>query len=66
MRVLVTGGAGYIGCLVVQELLRKNHVPVVFDAFYWGKESLKTVTDRIEIIEEINSFLRTKNDYELI
>ena len=29
MRVLVTGGAGYIGCLVVDELLKKDHKPVV-------------------------------------
>ena len=51
MRVLVTGGAGYIGCLVVEELLKKNHKPVVFDAFYWGKDTMGPVIDRIEIIE---------------
>ena len=51
MRVLVTGGAGYIGSLVVDELLKHNHKPVVFDAFYWGKEALETFADKIEIIE---------------
>ena len=51
MRVLVTGGAGYIGCQVVEELLKRNHFPVVFDAFYWGKESLKPYLERIKIIE---------------
>ena len=51
MRVLVTGGAGYIGCLVVEELLTKNHLPVVLDTFYWGKESLEPVRDKIDIIE---------------
>jgi len=51
MRVLVTGGAGYIGCHVVEELLKRNHKPVVFDTFYWGKESLAHLFDQIEIIE---------------
>ncbi|MFC1812818.1 NAD-dependent epimerase/dehydratase family protein [Thermodesulfobacteriota bacterium] len=51
MRVMVTGGAGYIGCLVVEELLKNNYTPVVFDTFYWGKESLAPFLDNIELIE---------------
>ena len=31
MRVLVTGGAGYIGSVVVEELLAQEHTPVVYD-----------------------------------
>src|SRR6202521_4753324 len=31
MRVLVTGGAGYIGSVVAEELLRAGHDVVVFD-----------------------------------
>ena len=31
MRVLVTGGAGYIGSVVVEELLRDDHEVVVYD-----------------------------------
>ena len=41
MRILVTGGAGYIGSLVVEELLKSGHEPVVFDLFNWGKESIE-------------------------
>jgi nucleoside-diphosphate-sugar epimerase len=51
MNVLVTGGAGYIGCHVVEELLARNHSPIVFDAFFWGKESLDPFTQSIRIIE---------------
>jgi nucleoside-diphosphate-sugar epimerase len=47
----VTGGAGYIGCHVVEELLARNHSPIVFDAFFWGKESLDPFTQSIRIIE---------------
>lgn len=36
MRILVTGGAGYIGSITVRELLRKNHDIVVFDNLVYG------------------------------
>jgi len=40
MRILVTGGAGYIGSVMVPELLRKNHEVVVLDNFIYGQTSL--------------------------
>jgi UDP-glucose 4-epimerase len=36
MRVLVTGGAGYIGSGVVEELVRIGHTAVVYDSHYKG------------------------------
>lgn len=51
MKVLVTGGAGYIGCCVVAELLKRGHKPIVFDTFYWGKESLEPFQGKIQLIE---------------
>src|SRR5207302_7808207 len=36
MRVLVTGGAGYIGSGVVEELLASGHTAVVYDSLYKG------------------------------
>jgi nucleoside-diphosphate-sugar epimerase len=51
MKVLVTGGAGYVGCCVVEELLRRRHEVLVFDTFYWGKESLAPFLDVVKLIE---------------
>jgi UDP-glucose 4-epimerase len=36
LQVLVTGGAGYIGSVVVEELLRDGHAVVVYDSLYKG------------------------------
>ena len=36
MRVLVTGGAGYIGSVVTEELVSDGHDVVVYDSFYKG------------------------------
>lgn len=36
MQVMVTGGAGYIGSVVVEELLRDGHAVVVYDSLYKG------------------------------
>ncbi|MFW5988909.1 MAG: NAD-dependent epimerase/dehydratase family protein [Desulfosudaceae bacterium] len=51
MKVLVTGGAGYIGSLVIEELLKSGHRPVVFDLFNWGRETVEPFIDRIDIHE---------------
>ena len=36
MRVLVTGGAGYIGSVVTEQLVNDNHEVVVYDSLYKG------------------------------
>jgi len=36
MKVLVTGGAGYIGSVVTEELVRDGHDVVVYDSLYKG------------------------------
>lgn len=40
MKILVTGGAGYIGSILTRELLQKKHAVTVFDNLQFGGESV--------------------------
>lgn len=40
MRVLVTGGAGYIGVVLCRQLIAAGHRPVVLDRLFWGRKPL--------------------------
>jgi nucleoside-diphosphate-sugar epimerase len=41
MRVLVTGGAGYIGAVLCRRLVEAGHRPVVVDRMFWGRKPLE-------------------------
>ena len=50
LRVLVTGGAGYIGCVLSERLLDRGYEVRVLDRMYWGEEPLAGVRDRLELV----------------
>ena len=48
--VLVVGGAGYVGSVLVNELLERGYAVRVFDRLYYGDQGLAPVRDRIELV----------------
>ena len=49
-RILVAGGAGYIGCVLVPRLLERGYRVRVLDRLYFGEESLAAFRDQIELV----------------
>ncbi|MBN2104747.1 SDR family oxidoreductase [bacterium] len=49
-KILVIGGAGYVGSILVRELLEKGYAVKVLDRMFFGDIGIREVVDRIELI----------------
>jgi nucleoside-diphosphate-sugar epimerase len=58
--VLVTGGAGYVGSVLVPKLLAAGHSVRVFDAYYFGTDSLASVRGQPNL-SEIRADIRDRH-----
>ena len=59
-KILITGGAGYIGVPVIEELINKNLDIVVLDRFSFDEHSLKSFS-KYENLKIINGDIRDNN-----
>jgi nucleoside-diphosphate-sugar epimerase len=50
-RVLVTGGAGYVGSLLIPQLLADGHEVTVYDTMYYGSDFLPADNPRLHLVE---------------
>lgn len=50
-KILVTGGAGYVGAVLVPKLVKRGHDVRVLDWMMFGYNPLKSVRDKCEIIK---------------
>src|SRR5579872_3334656 len=49
--VLVTGGAGYVGAMLVPKLLARGHRVSVLDTYYYGREPLASLRGAAGLVE---------------
>lgn len=53
MKILLTGGAGYLGSVLARKLLASGHHVRILDNFLFGKDSIKDIQDnkKLEVVQ---------------
>lgn len=49
-RILLVGGAGYVGCVLAEELLARGYSVRVYDRLYYGAVGLGKVRDQVHLV----------------
>ncbi|HXY70963.1 MAG TPA: SDR family oxidoreductase [Actinomycetota bacterium] len=49
-KVLVVGGAGYVGCVLVEALLERGYSVRVLDRMFFGRAPVEAFQDRVELV----------------
>ena len=49
-KILLVGGAGYIGAVLTEELLERGYAVRILDRLYFGEDGLKNIRDRVELV----------------
>jgi len=52
MKVLVTGGAGYIGSVLCRALIERGHGVVCLDRLFFGMDPLKDIADKVRVVKD--------------
>ena len=52
MKVLVTGGAGYIGSILSRLLIEKGYDVTCLDRFFFGTDPIRDIMDKIKMIKD--------------
>jgi nucleoside-diphosphate-sugar epimerase len=50
MRILIIGGAGYVGSVLTRELLERGYTVRVYDRLFFGRRGIEDVLDRIDLM----------------
>ena len=49
-RILVVGGAGYVGSVLTEELLARGYAVRIFDRMFFGDIGLRELRDRVDLV----------------
>ena len=49
-KVLVVGGAGYVGSVLVEELLERGFAIRILDRLYYGDSGIRHISDSVELV----------------
>jgi UDP-glucose 4-epimerase len=66
MKILITGGAGFIGCAVTDKLQREGHEIFVFDNLSFGKREFITVDEQHFFLADILDKAATEKIFNVV